>query len=156
MILVGYQGIGKTTLSESSNRYIDLESSNFFINGERCKNWNIMYVNIANSLSQQGYDVFVSSHKIVREELIKSKENKCIIVPGLHLKYKWLDKLQDRWLRTRLYKDYKAFKNAEEMYDENIKDLISEKGFKLIVLKDINYDLSDLINKAREEFSNGI
>lgn len=156
MILVGYQGIGKTTLSESSNRYIDLESSNFFINGERCKNWNIMYVNIANSLSQQGYDVFVSSHKIVREELIKSKENKCIIVPGLHLKYKWLDKLQDRWLRTRLYKDYKAYKNAEEMYDENIKDLISEKGFKLIVLKDINYDLSDLINKAREEFSNEI
>lgn len=156
MILVGYQGIGKTTLSESSNRYIDLESGNFFINGERCKNWNIMYVNIANSLSQQGYDVFVSSHKIVREELIKSKENKCIIVPGLHLKYKWLDKLQDRWLRTRLYKDYKAFKNAEEMYDENIKDLISEKGFKLIVLKDINYDLSDLINKAREEFSNEI
>lgn len=35
MIIIGYQGIGKSTLAKNSLKYIDLESGNFWINGER-------------------------------------------------------------------------------------------------------------------------
>lgn len=56
MIFIGYQGIGKSTLA-GYNRYIDLESGNFWINGKRDENWYIPYCNIAEHLSEQGYRV---------------------------------------------------------------------------------------------------
>ena len=74
MIIIGYQGIGKSTLAKNSLKYIDLESGNFWINGERDEQWYKPYCNIANHLSAQGYTVFTSSHKEVREELKNSNE----------------------------------------------------------------------------------
>ena len=68
-VVVGYQGIGKSTLAFHNNRVIDLESSNFFVDGERPANWHIIYCKIARALCKQGYIVCVSSHKEVREEL---------------------------------------------------------------------------------------
>ena len=81
MVIVGYQGIGKSTLAKNRNGFIDLESSNFFVNGERSPDWYIPYCEIALDLSKQGYDVFVSSHKVVRDELKKyyGKEKMIII-----------------------------------------------------------------------------
>jgi len=35
MIVIGYQGIGKSTLSKTNDKYIDLESGNFFVDGTR-------------------------------------------------------------------------------------------------------------------------
>jgi ABC-type phosphate/phosphonate transport system ATPase subunit len=42
IIIVGYQGIGKSTLAYHNKRVIDLESSNFFVNGERSKDWHVV------------------------------------------------------------------------------------------------------------------
>lgn len=51
-IVVGYQGIGKSTLANSGNgKYIDLESSNFFVDNNRASNWATIYANIAESLA---------------------------------------------------------------------------------------------------------
>lgn len=33
MIIIGYQGIGKSTLAHEDNKYIDLESGNFWYQG---------------------------------------------------------------------------------------------------------------------------
>lgn len=142
MIYVGYQGIGKSSIS-GKNNCIDLESGNFWVDGERINNWYKIYVNIAEHLSNQGYNVFMSSHKFVREELNNRGINFAVICPSLKLKEQWINRLQERFDRTRSTKDFKALKNAEEMYEENIKDLASERN--TIIITTIDYDLNDLI-----------
>lgn len=147
MIYVGYQGIGKSSIS-GKNNCIDLESGNFWVDGNRVNDWYKIYVNIAEHLSNQGYKVFMSSHKVIREELTNRGIEFTVIYPSLKLKEQWIKRLQERYDRTRSTKDFKALKNAQEMYEENIKDLASERN--TIIITDINYDLSDLIKSKGE------
>lgn len=142
MIYVGYQGIGKSSIS-GKNNCIDLESGNFWVDSKRIDDWYKIYVNIAEHLSNQGYKVFMSSHKVVREELNKRKIEFKVIMPSIFLKEKWIDKLQKRYDKSNLEKDYKALMNAKECYEENIEDLLQENH--IIQIQDINYDLKDLI-----------
>lgn len=86
MIIIGYQGIGKSTLSSICLKYIDLESSVFWIDGKRHDDWYIAYTQIAENLSRQGYVVFVSSHEVVRNALKNSKEKVICCVPAPYLK----------------------------------------------------------------------
>lgn len=69
MIIIGYPGIGKSTLAGKDHKFIDLESSNFKIEDERSEDWYKVYCKVAEDLSRQGYIVFVSSHLAVREAL---------------------------------------------------------------------------------------
>ena len=147
MIIIGYQGIGKSTLAniDCFNEYIDLESGNFWIDeGIRHQDWYIVYCNIAESLSEQGYTVFVSSHKDVRNELAKRNTYTVCCAPMPYLKEQWVKKLEDRYAQTHLSKDYKAWKNAEECFDDNIMD-ISNGGFDMIWITSMDYDLRELI-----------
>ena len=151
MIIIGYQGIGKSTLAEQHYNYLDLESTNtwFEENGERKRwpNWAEIYVNFAVDLSRkQYYTVFVSSHAIVRAELNKHRHNAMIAVccPTLDLKEKWIERLQQRYNRTELDKDYRALMNAVDRYDENITEL-SNAGFPVIWIDSMDYELSKVI-----------
>lgn len=146
MIIIGYQGIGKSTLAKDSWKYIDLESGNFWINGERDEQWYKPYCNIANHLSAQGYTVFTSSHKEVREELKNSSEVVKIAFPALELKTDWLIRLKDRYNESMLEKDYKALMNASLYYETNINDLMNEP-FDKIVINNIDYNLKKLIEE---------
>ena len=143
MIIIGYQGIGKSTLAGKRN-CIDLESGNFWVDGKRDEKWYIPYCQIANHLSQQGFTVFVSSHEVVREELKKSEEKVYVICPSLDLKDAWIRKLADRYFTTGLEKDYKAYKNAEDRYLENVTEIM-ESGFDFIVLDSVRYRLESII-----------
>lgn len=152
MIIIGYQGVGKSTLANKKDkRYIDLESGNFFVNDKRDKNWYKVYINIAYHLSKQGYTVFVSSHKEVRNELKEvvkyHNEDVRIIYPSLDIKDEWINKLESRYNSSNLSKDYKAWKNAETMYKENIIDLMNEIEFKHIVIQTLDYDLEKLVEE---------
>ena len=146
MIIIGYQGIGKSTLAKDSLKYIDLESGNFWINGERDEQWYKPYCNIANHLSAQGYTVFTSSHKEVREELKNSSEVVKIAFPALELKTDWLIRLTNRYNESMLEKDYKALINASLYYEDNIEDLMNEP-FDKIIINNIDYNLEELIEK---------
>lgn len=152
MVIVGYQGIGKSTLAKSRNGFIDLESSNFFVNGVRSPDWYIPYCEIALDLSKQGYDVFVSSHQIVRNYLASHHtEDLVIVCPARKLRDRWIAKLGNRYATTGLSKDYKAWKNAEDRYDENIDELLDEVGFDhYLVIDSMNYDLESLLNGLKE------
>lgn len=144
MIIIGYQGIGKSTLA-GKYKYIDLESGNFWHNGIRQDNWYVFYCKIAEHLSQQGYNVFVSSHEVVRNRLRKySNEQLCVVFPSVELKDQWIDKLKKRFESTKLEKDYKAWMNAEDRYTENINEL-KNSGISYIEIKDINYSLEDIL-----------
>ena len=146
MIIIGYQGIGKSTLAKDSLKYIDLESGNFWINGERDEQWYKPYCNIANHLSAQGYTVFTSSHKEVREELKNSSEVVKIAFPALELKTDWLIRLTNRYNESMLVEDYKALMNASLYYEDNINDLMNEP-FDKIVINNIDYNLRELIEE---------
>lgn len=147
MIIVGYQGIGKSTLAKNGNGFIDLESSNFFVNGVRQNDWYIPYCNIAMNLSEQGYTVFVSSHECVRNYLsFHADQARLVIVcPSLRLKDQWIEKLEKRYQDTGLVKDYKAMMNAKDRYEENIKELMNTVGFEVLQIDTMDYKLSDVI-----------
>lgn len=145
MIIIGYQGIGKSSIA-GKNDIIDLESGNFWFAGKRRRDWYIYYCNIAESLSKQGYIVFVSSHKVVRDYL----KNYCgesiyCVFPSLRLKDQWIERLQNRFNETKLEKDYKAWKNAEQCYERNITDLM-ESGIRYYNIMDIDYRLQDIVD----------
>lgn len=141
MIVIGYQGIGKSTLAGRDHKFIDLESGNFWVDGKRADDWYKPYCQIAEHLSQQGYIVFTSSHEVVRNQLINSKEVVVVVFPSLNLKNLWIDKLENRYRETGLEKDYKALMNAKDRYDENIQELANSKfNFKVALVKP-DYDL---------------
>ena len=161
MIIVGYQGIGKSTLAGRRNGFIDLESSCFFFNKEgfliRDTDWFIPYCNIAIDLSKQGYDVFTSSHKEVRDYLMNRKNNHIInnqtviaVVPSVTLKDLWIEKLERRYNQSKLTKDYKALQNAKDRYEDNIMEIASDIT-NTCFINDIDYDLKDIITKFCKE-----
>lgn len=144
MIISGYQGIGKSTLA-GKNNCIDLESSNFWVDGKRPDDWYKIYCQIAVHLSQQGYTVFVSSHKLVRDELEKSDHPAFAVFPSINLKDKWVEKLEKRYEESNLYKDYKAYKNAEEHYKENIAEFM-RGNLTFYEITKMDYDLKDIVD----------
>lgn len=147
MIIIGYQGIGKSTLANREKGYIDLESSCFRINGVRADDWYKAYGNIALDLSRQGYDVFTSSHAVVREWIGSQNETgeKIVICyPADFLRDLWVKKLEDRYNKTGLQKDFAAWKNAEDRYVANIYEMIADAdiyGFEKCCLMSMDYDL---------------
>ncbi len=150
-IIIGYQGIGKSTLSSLNNNYIDLESGSFWIEDKRDPNWYQIYCRIAIDLACQGYRVFTSSHLAVREYLtlcpLPNQMKVFICYPEIDLEDKWIQKLKKRYEYSKLQKDYKAWKNAEDRYVDNIKELMECNAIK-IPIKGMHYDLSDIIEKA--------
>ena len=144
MIVIGYQGIGKSTLSKTKSGFIDLESGCFWHNGNRINEWYIYYCQIAEHLSSQGNVVFVSSHKVVRDFLKSSNERAICVYPSILLSDLWKKKLHDRYDATHLTKDYKAWMNAEEMYSVNISDLMM-CGIPHAEIEHMDYDLEAII-----------
>lgn len=144
MIISGYQGIGKSSLA-GLNNCIDLESSNFWIDGCRSEDWYKPYCKIANHLSKQGYTVFVSSHEAVRKELEKSNEIVFTVFPSVKLKDQWIERLRKRYEQIPSEKNFKALANAEDRYEENIKELMYG-NLKYHEISNINYDLRDVVN----------
>lgn len=145
MIVIGYQGIGKSTLASRDICYIDLESGNFWVDGKRDPEWYKPYCQIAEHLSQQGYIVLTSSHEVVRERLKNSTEEVFMVYPAAELKDEWISKLESRYAKSGLEKDYKALMNAKDRYAENIQELENCDIPYKIVLKDIDYDLDEEI-----------
>lgn len=144
MIIIGYQGIGKSSLAKRNLKFIDLESGNFWVEGKRDSDWYKAYCNIAEHLSQQGYIVFTSSHEVVRQRLSESTEEVWICYPSLELKEYWINKLKDRYEQTRSEKDYKAYMNALDRYEDNIAELMNFFGNHLRIVNP-EYDLEAMI-----------
>lgn len=151
IIVIGYQGIGKTTVAKQARAYqkvVDFESSLFKINGDRDENWYVIYSRQAVSLARQGYTVLVSSHKQVREELAKYNQDDFFIVsiiPSYKLKEDWIRKLSERQLNDPSDKNLAALLNAQTNFEDNIRDIASDSNFSNIFINDMNYDLSSIL-----------
>lgn len=150
MIIVGYPGIGKTSLANWHNDYLDVDSSSFIFDGVRPRNWASCYAKMVEDLSEQGYRVFVSSHKDVRDALKDIGEVIFVVCPCLELKEEWRSKLHNRWVDVASHKNFKAWKRAEEHYDEDITDLLNSP-WPIIEIKDMSYELDEIIDAAVEK-----
>ena len=158
MIVIGYQGIGKSTLAQKDFRYVDLESSALRQGNVRWHNWYEPYCMIAEWLSKQGYTVFVSSHKEVRDYLNEfCEEPFCAVVPSESLKDEWIDKLKRRYEQFPTDKNYRAYMNAVDRYTENIRE-IKEDVEDVREITTMSYELDRLIDTAdtpqTDEFKN--
>ena len=152
MIIVGYQGIGKSTLAGRDYKYIDWESENFGINGERADDWYKPYCKIAEHLSAQGYIVFISSHKVVRQYLVEnSRELVILVYPSTLLKSAWIDKLERRYAKSGLEKDYKALMNTKYSYIESIRELQESCIEHKSEIVELSYDLESILIHLRNE-----
>lgn len=140
MIIIGYPGIGKSTLAGKDHKYIDLESSNFKIDGEQSEDWYKIYCKVAEDLSKQGYIVFVSCHSAVREALRGSEEIVAAAFPTVK-KVEWVTKLRDRYEETNSYKDRMAYERARDHFYDDIADLCGRDIPYKIWLNDMGYDL---------------
>ena len=146
MIIIGYQGIGKSSLAGRRSEYIDLESSNFNnVYGEKTEGWHIPYCKVAEDLSKQGYVVFVSCHPPVQNYFEESNEYVMLIYPSLDLKEDWINRLSCRYEKDRSVKNLTALNNADLHYDKQIMALNCSPFENKLVLKDMNYILDDEI-----------
>jgi len=145
MIIVGYPGIGKTSAADFNENCIDLDSTSFEIDGCYPANWETIYINIAKSLSDQRYIVFVNSSECVRKELIRRNiEDVAVCVPSLHLESEWTKKLLDRYNKSKKEEDFRAYASAETCYSYYIKSMLEDAqkaGWSSIVLEDMKYNL---------------
>jgi ABC-type antimicrobial peptide transport system ATPase subunit len=72
MIIIGYQGIGKSTLARKSKGFIDLESSSFYVNGKRPTDWHYYYNRIAEKLMHDGIKtILIDDMRYDLENLIR-------------------------------------------------------------------------------------
>lgn len=148
MIVIGYQGIGKSTLARKSFRYIDLESSALRQGDIRWHNWYEPYCMIAEWLSRQGYTVFVSSHKEVRDYLNEfCEEPFCAVVPSEDIKDEWIERLRERYRRLSTDKNYRAYMNAVDRFTENIREIKKDVA-DVREITSMTYELDRLIDTA--------
>ena len=147
MIIIGYPGVGKTSLAGRYNQYIDLESSNWNSpDNTKPDIWWWSYGKVAEDLSRQGYRVFVSCHPSVQKYFEESNEYVMVLYPSLELKEEWIKRVADRYDRDRSMKNLAALNNVELYYDNQIK-LLDDSQFKnKLVLKDMNYTLDNEID----------
>lgn len=93
--------------------------------------------------------VFLSSHKVVRDELKERGIPLTVIYPDKSLKDAWVQRLLDRYNEDKTEKNYRAYADAEAHFDECIDDLSKEDN--KIVITHIDYDLYDLIVEDTEK-----
>lgn len=155
MIVVGYQGIGKSTASHMSGEFVDLESGSFWVDGNRDANWARIYINIAEHLHAQGYIVLVSSHESVRNTLLSDiaegvipKSSVYCIFPDKSLRREWISKLELRYNSSQLEKDKKAYLNAVDRFEENIEE-IANCGLYNYRITSNSYNLCDILRYLR-------
>ena len=151
LIIIGYQGIGKSSFASSHNKTIDLESSNFKVDGERDDNWYVIYCRIAVSLAKQGYIVFTSSHQVVVEEFMKYSNRDddysiVIVYPHPSLGNKWVEKLRQRWIADmKNEKNHIAYEDAKENFQDEIYWLASQNELPCISIKTMDYVFSRIV-----------
>jgi Cdc6-like AAA superfamily ATPase len=160
LIVIGYPGIGKSTVAKSShNNIIDFESSLFYINNIRQPDWYKIYAKQATELAKQGYIVLVSSHKEVRDEFAKYIPNSAFdivtIAPAYNLEKEWINKLRERYIADSTQKNFVAYMNVMQHYYKDISDMASDTRFSHIFIDSMDYILEKILSDVGPIFNFG-
>lgn len=141
MIIMGYPGIGKSTVAKDDYRFIDLDSGHPLLRGRLFeKNWERRYCDVAAYLSKQGYFVFVSTHPAVVKLCIASGELCAICYPSKELKEDWVTRLYKRYDENRCRATHDAWVRARGHFEEDVEHM-KETPCTRIELLSIDYNL---------------
>lgn len=164
-IIIGFPGVGKTTMCKENLDCIDLESSAFIVEGKRHENWYKEYVNTAIYLSKN-HHVFVSSHDVVQDYLeekrFSSMPTMIIVYPDKSLKDEWLKRLENRYktedLLDRLNRQYinnsdknkRALEYVEKNWDSCIEAIEKRQYFYKLKISSIDQanNLESILEKS--------
>lgn len=158
-IYIGYQGVGKSQLAGRDTGYIDFESSNFRLSGGyRPTEWYKYYVTCAYRMACQGFNILVSSHQVVRDELYEQRHfgaviRVFIIYPSLELKQPWIKKLHERFLMDGCHKNRVAYLNALDRYTDNIlamQEDAQKYEFEEVEIKSMDYNLKEMLDRTNQ------
>lgn len=75
MIICGFPGVGKSVMAQQGN-WVDLESTPFK------KNW-LLYAEVAKHMSDNGYNVMISTHKEVLDALEQIEARYTVVIPPI-------------------------------------------------------------------------
>ena len=128
MIIIGFPGIGKSSVTRAydgetnTTGYIDLESSNFI----KDRHWIVEYCDLAIDLELQGYNVFVSSHKGVREYLAERQvaiPDIIEVFPVKDLRPVWIERLRRRYEHCPTLKNENALNYMRNNFDDAVNEM---------------------------------
>ena len=150
MIIIGYPCIGKSSFCENFTEFIDLESSCF---SKTNPLWYKDYCTVARDLESQGYNVFVSSHKEVREELAPYQKSIKIveILPTLEMRDTWVTRVSNRYINTLSAKDKAARDFIIKNYTSGIEDMMADSIEKKVFIKPEN--VNNLYSTVKEVYN---
>lgn len=131
MIICGFPGIGKSSISRTLPGIVDLESTPFN------KNWEI-YANVIEHMNKN-YIVLCSSHMDLRKELNKRNINYIYVKPKKELKEEYIERYKKRG------NDKKFIEQLSDNWDEYMKTLKNENVWEL----DSEEYLYDVLEKIR-------
>ena len=158
MIIIGYQGIDKSTYCIKMMDAIDLDDSSCFrdFSGNRPDKWCETYVKTAIYLNGQGYDVFISSNKEVRQALLACHccsyyrgFKYCAIVPSINLKDAWIRRLRNLYNNSNSTNNLEALNNARFNFEESIKDIANDIDNTFYITNLNNYDIFTLMHNIK-------
>lgn len=143
MVICGFPGIGKSSISKTIPGVVDLESTPFN------KDWEI-YADVIEHMNKNGYTVLASSHIELRKELFNRGIKYIYVRPSKDLKEEYLER-------------YKKRKNAKKFIDDINENWDNyRKSFKGEITFDLKsdqylYDVLSTLTRSRleEEISGG-
>lgn len=146
MIIIGYPGVGKTTVAKDDYRFIDLGTPgdmfpSIFLSRETKI---IGYCHVALNLSKNGYFVFVSSHSDVSKKILSWDKNAIVCYPDASIKKEWIAKLYKRYKDMRNKETHNAWRRAKDHFDEDVSEMDRMKGRKLVI-RSTDYNLKKMI-----------
>lgn len=158
MIIIGYPGIGKTTLALKRSDVVDLESSMFNDDDSvKIPYWYKYYCNVASDLSKQGKIVMVSNHQEVVNYLTQTlDENLCFVFPSIDLKSWWISKVKQRMIDDPTIKNHKAFKRVCMRYTTDICKIINivqSRKYGYWCIENQDYNLADIVDSLHTGYN---
>lgn len=116
MIYCGYQGCGKSTYCRNNpNTAVDLDSSNFV----KKDKWEHFYIALAHSLSLAGYNVFISAHQTVINQLIKQNIKFELFIPEQN-KGAWRNRLEFRYNANPIQANMNALLDFDKNFEKDM------------------------------------
>ena len=154
MIIVGYYGVGKTTLCKNVATNIDLDC----ISADPSPVVVDAYADMIKSMNEDGYDVFIQSNEQLIRTLCKLglREQILIVTPGYSLKEQWATKLCEQYDTSETSASLRSLLVSTSNYNAATADLLAlafELNVMVYCIINMDYKLEKIVNKYKEMIS---
>ena len=147
MIIIGYPGIGKSTLaSNNPEAYCYLSANDYKIYDNSV--WMDRYCQDA--IDEEPYSdvVFVDYYDEVLDRLNETNSRVIVVAPALDLRDEWVKKLLRRYQQTFQTTHYYDYSRVEHVYDKDVQYAL-ENAREFYVIRNMKYKLHSILDELR-------